>query len=252
MIKDERHQYILNKLKNQKVISVHEIHEELKVTEMTIRRDLKELEKDGLLIRVHGGAKLLEADSSSFYEKSYAEKKSVMLNQKEQIAQLAASQIHSGDTIFLGSGTTVELLCNYITAESLKIVTNSFYVFDFYKDNDSHDVILLGGNYRSKTGAFLGSIANIVADKLHVEKAFFGINAVHDNIVYNSHEDEGLTQRIMINNARDKYILADYSKFNRKDFFEFYRLEDVDYFITDKDTSPEVIKYYSQFTTIIQ
>ncbi|WP_410469377.1 methyl-accepting chemotaxis protein [Bradyrhizobium sp.] len=94
-------------------------------------------------------------------ELSHSEKKKLHTTEKEYIAKNAAAHINEeDDTIFLGSGTTIELMTQYIKQSSLRIVTNSLPVFNLLSETKKHELYLIGGLYREKTGAFVGSIAN--------------------------------------------------------------------------------------------
>lgn len=251
MIKEKRHETILELLSQHDVMKVSDLVEELNVTDMTIRRDLQELEDQNLLIRVHGGARKLENGSLPFLELSHREKRDINPEAKKEIAKLIAKNIHDHETVFLGSGSTIELVYDYLDLNYAKIITNSIYVFDQFKYDDRFELILTGGIYRSKTGSFTGTIANDFMETINVEKAFIGVNAINDNKVFNANEDEGVIQRIVLNNARKKYLVADSLKFNSLDFYQFYNLENADYLVTDKKLSPELKEKYSEWIQIL-
>ena len=97
-----------------------------------------------------------------------------------------AAKIEDNDIIFLGTGTTTELVYDYLDVDNLKIITNSIFVFDKFKNDDHYDLILIGGNYRSLTGAFIGTIASDFIKNIYIQKAFIGVNALDENYLYNS------------------------------------------------------------------
>lgn len=249
MIKEERLNYILEKLKNQKFIRVSEITEELDVTDMTVRRDLKRLEEQNLITRVHGGAKLIQDQSQR--ELSHIDKIKINIDAKKEIAQKIAKEINDNETVFLGAGTTIELVHDYITAENVKIITNSFHLFNRIKHDDRFEIILIGGTYRDITGCFVGTIANDFIQNIHVQKTFIGVNGITHDGIYTFSESEGLTQQHMLNNSGVKYIVGDQSKFNRKDFYRFYSLEQADYLITNDDLDGKIKNDYSKFINIV-
>ncbi|MBL1227780.1 DeoR/GlpR transcriptional regulator [Enterococcus sp. BWB1-3] len=251
MIKEERQKALLAFLDKQEFVKVSDITEKIKVTEMTVRRDLKELEKQGKLIRVHGGAKAMNKKELSFFELSHIEKKNIHLKEKEEVAKKIAEQIKTGDTVFLGPGTTIELVYDYLTCDFAKFVTNSIHVFDKFKNDNRFELILIGGSYRSKTGAFVGTIANDTVASIQVHKAFIGVNGILNDAVTNSNEDEGVTQRIILQSAHKKYIIADHFKLDRQDFYKFYSLSKADYLITDSSISDELSAKYGEIIKII-
>lgn len=253
MIKARRHAMILELLNQNTVIKVSDLVDILNVTEMTIRRDLKELENENLLIRVHGGARRIEVENTtaSIVELSHQQKRDLKLNEKQQIAQSIANNIKDNETIFLGSGTTIELVYDYLTINSAKIITNSIYVFNKFKYDEKFELIMTGGSFRSKTGSFTGTIANDFLSGINVEKSFIGVNAVGGKLMYNSNEDEGVVQRTILNNSQEKFIIADSSKFNKLDFYQFYDLRDADYLVTDNNLPDDVKENYSKWVNII-
>lgn len=239
MIKDERYKKIMKLLTSSGTVSVNEIMEELKVSDMTVRRDLNNLEKEGLLKRVHGGAKVITFNE----ELSHKEKKIINLNEKKSIAKKAAELISEGDTIFLGPGTTIELLANLIQKNDIKIVTNCLPIFEILsKKNDQRKVYLVGGEIRASTESFFGEITNSVLSNMKFKKAFFSCNAVNNNEIMTSTLEEGVTQSIALNNSQERYLLADSSKIGKNDFCVYYNLEDITKLIINDDGNSKSIE----------
>ena len=137
MLKIDRHSYILNELKNKHLVRVSNLANDMKVTEMTIRRDLQELEDYGHLTRIHGGAKL---KPKNFYqEDNYNKKISVNVEEKKQIARKVSELIKDNETIFIGPGSTTSYLAEYlqdrdINMRSLKII---HHVILFLSEEDT-------------------------------------------------------------------------------------------------------------------
>ncbi len=249
VIKEERLDYIMDQLKDQKFVKVSEITDQLNVTDMTVRRDLQELERQKLIIRVHGGAKL--ASNRSTPELSHLDKVEINIEDKREIAKKIAKEINDNETVFLGAGTTIELVHDYLTASNVKIITNSYHLFNRFKHDDQIELILIGGRYRDITGCFVGTIANDFIDRIFVQKSFIGINGITPEGIYTFSESEGLTQQLMLNNSEVKYIVGDKSKFNRKDFYRFYSLDQADYFISNDDLDEDVKSDYTDLIEII-
>ena len=224
---------------------------ELNVTDMTIRRDLQELEDENLLIRIHGGARKVETESSHVIELSHRQKRDINIEQKQEIAQIIANNIQENETVFLGSGSTIEFVYDYLDLNQAKIITNSIYVFNQFKNDERYELLLTGGTYRSKTGSFTGTIANDFVSTINVEKSFISVNALNNYSLYNANEDEGVIQRSILNNSREKYIVADFVKFDKLDFYQFYDLRDADYIITDSKLPQDTIEKYSKWVEII-
>ena len=187
MLKEERHSIIIDLLNAKGIVKVKDIAEAINVTEMTVRRDLQDLDNKGVLKRIRGGAQLNNITIEK--ELSHVEKQSINIELKRSIAKNIAKNISDGDSIFLGPGTTIELVYEYMTANYLKIVTNSIHVFNKFVDDPRYELILIGGSYRSRTGAFVGSIANDTLSRMNINKAFIGVNGIYDNVISNSNED---------------------------------------------------------------
>lgn len=234
MLKTDRLQVIKTLLERNGTVRSSEIMEKLSVSDMTVRRYFDELEEQGLLERVHGGARL-----QNFYrqtELSHIEKKIIHHTEKQRIADKAAELINDGDTIFLGPGTTIELLAKTIKAQALRINTNCLPIFErLNKNKGSNQVYLLGGELREMTQCFVGEITNKSLNDMNFHKAFFSCNALNEQKIMTSTFEEGLTQQIALNNSVDRYLLIDSSKIGRKDFSVYYKLYEVTAVITDQD-----------------
>lgn len=248
-MKEGRHRVILQELDQQGVVSVKKLKELLDVTDMTIRRDLIDLEKQGLLTRVHGGAH--KKVKNGLNEASHTEKTMLNIEEKRTIAQKCANLIFSGDTVFIGSGTTTDFIGDYLADKSVSIVTNSLPIFEKLKDSPNCDIILIGGRYRVKTQTFVGQFANKLLKEIKVSKAFIGVNGIDGHNVTTANEEEGNGNAIILNNAIEKYIVADNSKFDSYSFYCFYQLDDLDAVITDDHISPKVKEKYKSYTNVL-
>ena len=156
----------IEKLVNRRgVITVTEIVEMMKVSDMTIRRDLAELEEQGLITRIHGGAR--SNQQLKYREIPHEEKLYQHIAAKRQVASKAAKLIQDGETIFLGPGTSVEILAEEIQNEELRVITNCLPIFNelYKKSSDTFKVILLGGEMRDLTQAFVGEITNALLER---------------------------------------------------------------------------------------
>lgn len=251
MLKTKRQQAIVELCEVHGVVTVKFIQEQLKVSDMTIRRDLDELASQNRLIRVHGGAKSLDFENERPVELSHGEKKQLHSREKEYIAQQAATAIQENDTIFLGPGTTIELMTKYLPAKHLRVITNSLPVFNLLTANEKHDLYLIGGEYRNITSAFVGSIANETIQKLSIQKAFVGVNGITEEYVSTFSIEEGKFQQLVLDKAQQKFLVADANKFNHSDFYNFYSLKEINALYTDDTISDSVKNHYGQYTNII-
>lgn len=249
MLKDERQDLIVELVNSENIIEVSDLTSALNVTEMTIRRDLKDLEEKGLLKRIHGGAKKVRNLSNVEY--SNTEKKQKNINQKKYISKKISEILVDDEIIFMGPGTTMEYVSEYIIGKHLTIFTNSLYLFNELIKIDSLTVRLIGGKYRKITGAFVGPLAIDMIKDLRFQKAFIGVNGISQNNAYAYNEDEGFLQKIILDNSSEKFIVADSSKIGVEDFYSFYKLEDV-CVITDDKISSQDLKELFKYTRVIK
>lgn len=240
---------ILSEVDKSGTVKTADLIKKLNVSDMTVRRDLDELAESGKIIRLHGGAQSIK--SSITYEASHVEKRELNIEEKREVAQIAASEIKNGETIFIGPGTTLELLASYIQVDYLRVVTNSLPVFEsFQKERPHIDLVLTGGTFRQRSGAFVGELTNGTIEKLKFNRAFVGVNGIRNESVMTADTEEGQTQKKALNNAQVKYILTDHHKLNKDDFYQFYNLYDIDYLITNKQVSNETLSHYGQYTKV--
>lgn len=251
MLKRERLARISQAVEEKGTISVSEIVEKLQISDMTARRDLDELEKAGKLIRFHGGAQSIH--HSLDHELTHLEKSTRNLKEKTAIARYAADLVKEGETIFLGPGTTIELLARFLEVRerSLHVVTTSYPVFELLSRTAPDQVILVGGQYRSCTGSFVGPLCNEILLKLKFQKAFFSCNGIAGSELTTSSLEEGENQKIALNRSKSRYLLADHEKFSREDFYVYYSLYNLDLVITDDQIPEKTLDHYREFCRIV-
>ena len=146
MLSEERKAVILKKINEKKSVTVKELKETVNVSESSIRRTITELDHEGLIIRVYGGAMSLEMEDL-VDEPSVIDKEIVNIDEKQKIGQYAASLIGPGDCVFLDAGTTTKCMINYITEKNATYVTNGVvHAKDLVKKGMK--VILIGGELK--------------------------------------------------------------------------------------------------------
>lgn len=227
MRKQERLNEILNLINKIGTVYVQDIMDNMNVSDMTVRRDLMELEEKGLIIRIRNGATANQ--QPNYRELPHEEKLMQNIILKRQIAKKAIKFIEEGDTIFLGPGTSIELLAEEITTKELRVITNCLPVFHELskKKSDKFKVILLGGEIRDTTQAFVGEIPNSIIGKMHFNKMFFSGNGIANGLVKASSFDEAYTQKKALERSTEGYLLIDSSKIGKEDFTSICSLEKI-------------------------
>lgn len=244
MFAKERKREILKLLQAQGKVKTLELSELLSVSEPTIRRDIAELDRKGLLIRTHGGAlPVYEAD----VEPTFMDKVDRFAKEKMNIGKTAAKLIKDGKTVVMDGGTTTLQVAKHITAKDVVVITNSLDIAEVLKDKSSIEVILTGGSMRWHTRAMVGPIAEATLKKFRVDMAFIGINAIDIiNGVTTHNLNEATAKRTMIDIAKRAFVVADHSKFNLTELTQVAELKDITGIITDIDVSPSIIEKYEK------
>lgn len=244
MFPEERKSKILDSLNKYGKVKVCDLSQLYDVSEVTIRRDLQELEEDRLIKRVHGGAIL--SDNTKF-EPTFSEKIDKFYEEKESVGKLAASLIVDGDTIALDAGTTTLSIAKHIEAKNITVLTNSLDIsYELAKMRDV-EVIVTGGTLRWETRAMVGPVADNTLKGFRVDKAFVGANAICIiNGLTTPNVNEANTKREMIKIAKQTIVVCDHSKFKVVLFSKIVDLDSVDIIITDNQVERELLEKFEE------
>jgi len=238
-----RKRMILKQLEKNESITIQDVARMCNVSEITARRDLDELESEGLLIRTFGGAvksKLIP------YLFSYENKEAHNREKKIEIARLAATFIKDNDILFIDCGTTVVHLAKFITGhKNLRVITNSLPVVSELIHYPNIRVSLLGGDLDHERKACYGPMTEKVMQAYKANKAFLGAAGISlKNGLSSNDEKEGSITRLMADSSEQVFVLCDSSKIEKDAFVNYAPINVVDYLITDKDISPEHLRMY--------
>jgi DeoR family fructose operon transcriptional repressor len=249
MFPEERKSQILNSLIKHGKVKVCDLSKRYDVSEVTIRRDLQELEVDELIKRVHGGAVL---NDNTKFEPTFSEKTDKFYDEKEAIGKLGAEMIVDGDTIAFDAGTTTLCVAKHMTAVNITVLTNSLDIaFELAKKKDV-EVIVIGGTLRWETRAMVGPVADNTLKSFKVDKAFVGTNAVCViNGLTTPNITEANTKREMIKIAKQTIVVCDHSKFNTVSFAKITDLDSVDIIITDNKLNEKLLESYENEDVIV-
>ncbi|UOQ94644.1 DeoR/GlpR family DNA-binding transcription regulator [Halobacillus shinanisalinarum] len=248
MLQLERRQHIMNKLGAQGTVHIEQIASDLGVSSMTIRRDLASLEKEGKLVRSHGGAILPERMAQ---EIPYQTKLSSYKGEKEFIAKKAAEMIPENAKVLLDSGTTnLEIAKLIKTRGDLLIVTNDAKISMELLYSDS-EVISTGGELQKDIGAFMGTHVQALLNQIRVDVVFLGANAIDLNGGISAPSmEKAFIKKLMLESATMKWVVADHSKFNRRAFAHVCHLNTINGIITDNQLEEHDRKKLEQETNL--
>ncbi len=236
MIQTERRRKIAEQVQQAGSVTVADLCERFDVSEMTIRRDLRDMDREGLLRRVHGGAVSTLGRS---YEPPLQTRAATNPAAKQAIGRKAAAMINDGDSIALDIGTTTLEIARALEGKhNLTIITASLPIANEIVSNLSlsSDVrlILTGGVVRAGELSMIGSIATHTYEEFHVDKAFIGVGgiSVADGLTEYNLED-AIVKKPMIDNAHLRIVVCDASKLGRTTFASVAPLSSVDVIVTD-------------------
>src|SRR5947208_10830102 len=233
---EERHQQILDLVSRQGFVALADLARVIQVSESTIRRDLDHLNERGLVRRTRGGA-IFVADDGQL--PALEERSARQIEEKRQIARVAAARIHDGDAILLDGGTTTLEVARLLVGRPLQIVTNSLPIANLFASNHETDLILLGGFVYPKTGVCLGPLTQRVLPDLHVHQAILSCGGITAKGLFNSNVLLVETERQMMRCADEVVVLADHTKIGRQALAFLCQLSEVDTLIVDAGLSAE-------------
>ena len=238
MLAVERRRKITESLRSHGVVGVAEMAHSLGTTEMTVRRDLRSMAREGLLVRTHGGAVLPAALG---HERGYAEKASQAGAEKAAIARLAAELIRPGDSIVLGPGTTTLALARLLVASpELTVVTNSLLVTQALMGAPHVEVILTGGTLRRSIHALVGPAAEDSVRSLRASQAFISGNGFSaERGLSTPSPVVAATDRALAAAAQQVVVLADHTKIGQETMCQTVPAARVDLLITDSGAPRE-------------
>ena len=211
-------------------IDVNTLSDKLKVSKVTIRKDLDKLEMKGLLHREHGYAVLNSGDDLNV-------RLSFHYDTKRKIAQEAAKIVADNETIIIESGSTCALLAEEIcrTKKNVKIITNSYFIADYVRKVDSCKIILLGGEFQNDSQVTVGPLLKEMIQFFHVEHAFVGTDGYDEELGFTGKDLMRSEVVQYMSEASDKMIvLTDSSKFDKRGTVKRFGLKQVSQVVTDQ------------------
>lgn len=236
----DRQQQIAQLVERQQRISVADLCELFSISEATARRDLEALAQQGRVDRVHGGAISI---SSAPPELPILDREREENEAKRQIGQAASGLIQEGETIFLGSGTTVLELARILkTRKGLTIITNSLPVLNQLGGTEN-TIVCLGGMLRPTELSFIGHITEQSLAEVRADKVYIGTRGISlEHGLTNDYLPETLTDRAILRAGKEIIVLADHVKFGRVATAMLAPVESVNTIITDKLTNKDFIR----------
>lgn len=245
-MKEERIHKIHELLKERSRMSLDELCETFGVSKNTIRRDITELEEQGIIRKVYGGIVLEEANITSLEPFSTREIRHI--SEKKRIAAAAVSCIKEGDVIYIDSGTTTMHMLPHLAEKNfLTIVTASVYVLDIASRYSNLNVIATGGNLQAPIKAFVGPSVLSCIKSYNFSKIFLAATGVSlEHGATNASPLECEIKQCLVQKPCSKYLLVDSSKFDVASLMTYGRLSDIDCIVTDEQPPEKYSTFFKK------
>jgi len=241
MLPAERRSRIVAALKARRAVRVNDLSEDLGVSEITIRRDLVLLEKEGVLKRTYGGAVTRRQVTA---EPDFEESVATNAPEKDRIAKVAAAMIEPRDTVFLGSGTTVAQILRHVDPElEARIVTHNLAAA-LEARGTRLEFVFLGGLYRPQSGAVEGSWSLDMLAQFNADRAFLGADGldVRAGLTTPSMAVAAIELAMIRRTRGEVLVLADSSKIGLVGPLVICPLDQIDVVLVDDGIDPAVVK----------
>ena len=245
-----REKEILELLEKEKYCEVETIASALCLSPSTVRRNLADLERKGLIHRVHGGA---EIKSENAFNISFTFRTHLSSAEKKKIALSAVKLVKNGNVVFLDGSTTAFFMAEYLSEFSdVKVVTNSINTLTLLAKNGVTAYSTGGVVSKENPSILVGHFAEKMIDSVCADIAFFSAQSLNEKgEIYDCYEEELPIRLAMMRNAKKKVFLCDDTKFERNSVFRLCSLSEVDCFICNKnlkeklkcESLPEIIAF---------
>lgn len=226
MTKKERKDRLLALIKSKGYVSLEEIAKDLDMSESTVRRDIVEMDKEGLLVRERGGASSIKTAAFFLADQKLVVRERMNAENKLLIAKRAINLIRPDSTIYIDAGSSTLTLANNLPTDlRITVVTNSLSIARIVSEKGIN-TYLIGGALKITTDATVGPMAEEEISKFHFKQAFMGANAVDKFYGFMTPDyAEANFKKKAIQMAEETIFLIDGSKFNTKSVVTFAPLK---------------------------
>lgn len=230
----DRRTRIADLVRQQRTVRVPDLAELFQVSEVTIRSDLAQLEREGLVVRERGGAVANTQNQGSMLI-AFEQRTHLYLDEKRRIGEAAAQMVDPGDTIIMDAGTTTVEMTRYLSHLSgLTVVTNALNIAAEMGSVPGAQTLVLGGAMNYDTFSTLGPLVEQGLEHMRVQKVFLAAQSIDTEIgVTDTSLEIAQAKRAMVNTARQVILLADSSKWSRPGFIKVVPFSSIDVVITD-------------------
>lgn len=245
MLKEERHRYIIDRINRDSRIYVTDLSEELNVSDDTLRRDLVELDKSGLLTKVHGGA-VAKSDIST----RFSERLNTSLLVKQEMAAKLVPLFKEGDVILIDGGTSnLEVMRQLPKEKSFTVYTNCLPIAHELSAYPKVDLTLLGGKVFPSSQTTVGIPVFQMVQTIYPDWVIVGVSDIHPQKgLTTSDREEAIIKRCMVKQGGKRVVLATAEKLNTARNFHVASLAEIDYIVTENSKVEYIRQHWPAYT----
>ena len=243
-VRHRRQVDILRCLRAGGVVSVEDLARDLDVSAATIRRELQQLDRAGVLTRVHGGAHLSGHEpGDSEPERPFAEVAASHAADKDRVARKAAGTVRDGEVLLLDIGTTTMMLARRLRGRAVTVMTASLAVVDVLRDDEQVELVVLGGALRRPYLSLVGVLTQDALAQVRADRAFLGASGVRaDGQVLDTTGVEVPVKRALIAAADQVVLLADRHKLPGSGSLRVCAIKDINVLVTNDGADPHTLE----------
>ena len=242
MLIAERQSRLRDLLARKGMSDLDSLSSELRVSQSTIRRDVEQLERRGLVRRTHGGVIWVgdEADernspagANGARHYAFDQRMDFQSDAKRQIAREAAKLVRPGQTILVDGGTTTFYLAQQLLNQPIQLVTNSLPIANLFINDEHVELVLVGGLLYPRYGVLLGPMAENELGTIHAQTLFISVAGITGGSLYNQNLLLVSAERRMMEQAQQVVLLADSGKFGQQALARLGGLDEIDVVVAD-------------------
>lgn len=244
MFVQERWDKILELLDANGRATVEELAKMLRVSPGTVRRDLRQMQQDGIITRARGGA--IRRDQVGL-DRTVAENREHMVAEKQAIGVVAAALIEPGDTVMVDSGSTTCEVVRHIAARDVTVITTSMDVVGIIRGNPQVEAVVIGGMLRKHDGSTIGPVAYQNLAALYADKAILGANGLSVPHGFTTPSPWNMEiKRIMMRQARETIVVVDHTKLGAVSLYHVAPIDSISTIVTDSEATEDQIRPFTE------
>lgn len=251
MLPDDRKESVYRYIFENQSATINNLAALLKVSHMTVRRDIKALEEQGLVVQVSGGAKL---SSVIYHELPYQDKASLNHRMKKNLGLYAASLVKDGQVVYLDAGTTnFEIAKQLGERFNITVVTNDFTIANYLMNKKQIELFHTGGRIDKRNLSSVGSVAARVIESINIDIAFLSTSSwdlAHG--ISTPYEEKLVVKQAILSSSKKNILVSDSSKYGTYSFYSICKLEDFDMVITDSLIQDEIFFKLKEYGVNLQ